>query len=67
MHQKCIKIDKCVNIPTPHMQGLHNVEHVVEHMRGLREVLTVAEREGRDTKKYLSNYVFVGGPGSFFF
>ena len=27
-------------------------------------MLTVAEREGRDTKKYLSNYVFVGGPGT---
>ena len=47
-----------------HMKGLHNVEHIVEHMQELKEVITVAEREGRDISQYLGNYVFVGAPGT---
>ena len=46
------------------MKGLHNVDHIIEHVQELKEVLMVAEREGRDTKQYLGNYVFVGGPGT---
>ena len=47
-----------------HMKGLHNVDHIVEHMEELKGVIMVAEREGRDIKQYLGNYVFVGAPGT---
>jgi stage V sporulation protein K len=46
------------------LDSLVNTEHIRKYITSLQKRVKRHQREGKDVKKFLTNYVFVGAPGT---
>jgi DNA replication protein DnaC len=46
------------------LAGLYKISHIEQEFERLKAVLTQCDRDGKDKTTYLTNYVFVGSPGT---
>eukprot|EP01040_Poterioochromonas_malhamensis_P003223 gene3223-3435_t len=46
------------------LQGMYKTDHIKQELIALQALLNQSERDGRDARQYLKNYIFIGNPGT---
>jgi len=46
------------------LDGLYNVDHIIDKLKDLQAIVRLCVQEGKDASQHLENYVFVGNPGT---
>jgi SpoVK/Ycf46/Vps4 family AAA+-type ATPase len=50
--------------PLEYLNGMFKTDHIVKELKVLKAVLQQAERDGKEPREFLKNYVFLGNPGT---